>query len=219
MDVSLNSSKNLEDYTFYTSPSSSFYKKDIFLNSPKTLEDYTFYKSFDYCKKDFTDDLLKIVSNHNDQTNKYKNPLQWIIFEYAYSKCYDCNIILDEEEFKCNNCDIVRCKFHMFVNTTTDVCIECQNYKTNAPYRYSYPYKCIMCRGTAYVGYMNKILFCTKSSCTMTHVELIDFSKVCQHTYCRGTGWFKDKVTHKTYCCKHKNENCGYTYYVRPYIA
>jgi hypothetical protein len=172
---------------------------DISLNSLDNLEDYT-----------FINDLLEIIENNNNSKNIYVYPLQWIIIEYIF-QCYDCNIILDEG-FKCESCDILRCKFHHYVNSISTQCVECQKDDYYDQWKYNHIYKCVQCNERdAYYGSINNVTLC--SVCvTSDDDNVISFGSYCSfgdnnNINCCGTGWFINKKTKKMHCMKHKNEN------------
>jgi hypothetical protein len=162
---------------------------------------------------DFVDYLIEVINDNENQKNKYNNPLQLIIFEYAYSKCYDCKKLLDED-YKCNNCNIIRCKFHYFVNCVDICCVECQNYDEDSLFSYYYPYKCVVCDSDsdANVGYIDNVILSKHCSMRSEYTDLINFDDVCAIKNCCGTGWFSDKLTGEIFCMKHKNKDCEYAF-------
>jgi hypothetical protein len=165
---------------------------------------------------DFVDNIITTITNYDDSKNKYDCSLQLIIVEYTYSKCHDCKVLLKEEDYKCNNCDLIRCKFHHTVNADDNSCVECQSdiIKNSANY---FRDMCKYCSGRALFGFVNDIMLC--KWCVVYKNEypnIINFSCYCDYKIgskrCCGTGWFTDKITNKNYCIKHKNENCDYNY-------
>lgn len=166
---------------------------------------------------DFVDDVINVIKNKDDQKIKYTIPLQWLIFEYGYSTCYDCKIMLIKD-YECKKCNIIRCRFHHFVNSISTVCVEC--YKEDIGYStslYHRLYNCIYCKEAALYGYVDVVILCKR--CYNNNKEqfpnIICFADYCDKKLgyqCCGTGWFKDKTTKQTACLKHKNENCDYYY-------
>lgn len=150
----------------------------------------------------FVDYLVDIISNHV-KTNYNTSPLQHIINEYII-KCYDCTLLLDEE-FICKKCNIIRCRFHHYVNSCTNCCVECQDYKTYISEYHFNLYKCTNCKfHSATRGYINNVILCVGCvSINDTNKNIIYFSSSCSVNFCCGTGWFIDKKNNKYYQ-KHK---------------
>lgn len=163
---------------------------------------------------DIVDDIICIINNKYDSKNNYIMPISIIIFEYNYTKCYDCDLAF-EEIYKCGGCDVFRCKFHHFVNSVKNMCIKCQNDNMIIPNEYHDLYKCIKCNIGALYGYINNIILCTK--CTLIYKieypNIINFGSYCtvflSGIPCCGTGWFKNN---NNKCSKHKNDDSNYNY-------
>jgi hypothetical protein len=143
-------------------------------------------------------------------------PLQLIIIEYVYSKCDECNILLKEEEYKCYNCGITRCKFHQYVCAIQEYCISCDahNLHNTSKTSYYYLYDCVACNNHAYF-YHNNIWFCFIHRPLAKDVIRFDEyceieCKKCEEQYdvelCCGVGYFRHKSTKQSLCIKHKKD-------------
>jgi hypothetical protein len=161
---------------------------------------------------DFVNNIINTIIKYDDSKNKYDVSLQLIIIEYIYSKCYDCKVLLKEKNYKCDTCDIIRCKFHHFVNALDYICVICQ-YNNESCSSFKHMYKCINCDSLAYYGYISNIILCETcvNQYKNEYPSLIYFGPVCSKN-CIGAGWFKDKQTKILYCMLHKNKNCDYNY-------
>lgn len=115
---------------------------------------------------DFIHHLTEIITNNDNIKNKHIYPLQLLIFEYTLSICFDCDMLL-KKEYKCKKCNIIRCKFHCFVNDNINYCTECQigiRYASDKKL-----YLCIKCGNEAYYGYINDVILC--SACFYNNKE------------------------------------------------
>lgn len=159
---------------------------------------------------EFVDTLINVISN---DIKSNSSPVQYIINQYI-TKCYDCKMLLDEE-FKCNNCIIIRCRFHHYVNSSKQYCIECQDYKHLSIYYHFNLYMCQKCEiNYAFYGYINDIKFCRAcAKSEKNYLELIIFGNTCFYKNCSGTGWYINTETLEQYCEKHKTDNTYYFLY------
>jgi hypothetical protein len=133
-----------------------------------------------------------------------------------YFICYDCDKLL-EDYFECSGCNIIRCRFHHFVNSEYGICIECQyNIVINDHVIDKMLYKCKYCNSYAYHGYIDDIILCSLHSNERECTDIIYFGQYCKYAEkskkCIGSGWYRDKTNNKLYCTKHKNENCAYNF-------
>lgn len=187
----------------------------------------------------FVNDLINLFSNY-PKNNQHTIPTQLIIYDYMYTKCYDCNLLLNNElndnenkiiikcienteTYKCEGCDIYRCKFHHFVNTAKTRCVECQFKKYRMyPLFYNQLYTCIFCNNPALIGYVDNIILCEKCHCRdkNKYVNIINFSDWCDvkinNNRCCGTGWYRNNIG--SFCIKHKNNDSTYNYFIKKFF-
>lgn len=155
-------------------------------------------------------------------------PLQFIIIEYIYSKCHDCNIFLKNNSYKCPNCGIQRCKFHHVVCALWDYCVSCETHYVHL-HKYRMPvcyYECESCTRSAEYGLVNGILYCSdhiplKEVSQEPFVNnIIRFNEECS-IKCNNE-WtmeeYHSECEHDCDNCKRLDDVCGFTCCGRGYF-
>jgi hypothetical protein len=178
---------------------------------------------------EFVENLFDIINN-NSKSNHNTSPTQFIIIEYL-ERCYDCKILLNES-FKCNGCNIIRCRFHYYVNGVVACCVECQESNLQIRYVSNYKlYKCCNCDRDALYGFINDVMLCSDCVELMQYKNdnIICFGTWCcvyypGHIPCCGTGWYTARTAssyrpsmvaytnimnsqNNNFCIKHKKDD------------